>query len=168
MKKLVLLLIMTVAMSTVQAQSLRFGYFCLQNVMESLPEYTVAKQNMATLTSKYEAETKRSESEFNRKYEEFLEGQHDFAPSILEKRQSELRELLEKNIAFKENSKKLLKQAEVEAYAPVKKKVFGAVKTVGQKLNLAFVMNSDEDSLPYVDTNMGIDITDALKIELAH
>ena len=72
MKKLVLLLIMTVAMSTVQAQSLRFGYFCLQNVMESLPEYTVAKQNMATLTSKYEAETKRSEDEFNRKYEEFL------------------------------------------------------------------------------------------------
>jgi outer membrane protein len=136
--------------------------------MKSLPEYTVAKQNMATLTSKYEAETKRSEDEFNRKYEEFLEGQHDFAPSILEKRQSELRELLEKNIAFKENSKKLLKQADVEAYAPVKKKVFEAVKTVGQKLNLAFVMNSDEDTLPYVDTNMGIDITDALKIELAH
>ena len=38
---------------------------------------------------------------FNSKYEEFLDGQRSYAKSILEKRQAELRELMEKNIAFK-------------------------------------------------------------------
>ncbi len=72
--------------------------------------------------AKYDEETKRVETEFNSKYEEFLDGQRSYAKTILEKRQAELRELMEKNIAFKAEAARLLKQAEDDAYAPLKGK----------------------------------------------
>ena len=38
----------------------------------------------------------------------------DFAPSILQKRQAELQEMMEKNVAFKNESKRLLAQADAK------------------------------------------------------
>lgn len=72
-----------------------------------MPGYAIAKHNMDELREKYDAETKRVETEFNAKYEEFLDGQRTYAKTILEKRQAELRELMEKNIAFKAEATRL-------------------------------------------------------------
>lgn len=102
--------------------AIRFGYFSFEEVFRTMPGYAIAKHHMDDLRLKYDAETKRSEDEFNSKYEEFLDGQRNFAPSILEKRQAELRELMAKNMAFKAESERLLKQAEKDAYAPLKNK----------------------------------------------
>ena len=102
--------------------AIRFGYFSFEEVFRTMPGYAIAKHHMDDLRLKYDAETKRSEDEFNSKYEEFLDGQRSYAKSILEKRQAELRELMEKNIAFKAEAARLLKKAEEEAYAPLKAK----------------------------------------------
>ena len=118
------------------------------------------------LRMKYDAETKRAEDEFNSKYEEFLDGQRSFAPSILEKRQAELRELMAKNMAFKAESERLLKQAEEEAYAPLKKQIKDVIQKIGKAKGFAFVLNVDGDSLPYVDAAMGEDITELIKENL--
>ena len=79
----------------------KFGYFSYDQVLTTMREYKVVMENMNDLKTKYDAETKRVEEEFNKKYEEFLDGQRDFAPTILQKRQSELQELLKRNVAFK-------------------------------------------------------------------
>lgn len=75
---------------------LHFGYFSFDKVFHTMPGYAIAKHNMDELREKYDAETKRVETEFNAKYEEFLDGQRTYAKTILEKRQAELRELMEK------------------------------------------------------------------------
>lgn len=142
---------------------LRFGYFSFKEVFHTMPGYTLAKHNMDELRSKYDAETKRAEDEFNAKYEEFLDGQRSFAPSILEKRQAELRELMTKNMAFKAESERLLKQAEEEAYAPLKKQIQAALQKIGKEKGFAFVLNADGDALPYVDAEMGENVTEQLK-----
>ena len=144
----------------------RFGYFSYGEVFHTMPGYAIAKHNMDDLRLKYDAEAKRSEDEFNSKYEEFLDGQRGFAPSILEKRQAELRELMAKNVEFKAESEKLLRQAEEEAYAPLKKQIKEALQKIGKEKGYAFVANSDNDALPYVDAAMGEDITELLKERL--
>src|SRR3712207_8703903 len=88
-------------------------------------DYSLIQRNMADLRAKYDAEMKRVEDEFNKKYEDFLDGQRNFAPSILKKRQAELQELIEKNAAFKKEAQELLKKAEKEALAPLKLKEIG-------------------------------------------
>ncbi len=152
--------------AAVQHSTLRFGYFSFREVFHTMPGYAIAKHNMDDLKAKYDAETKRSEDEFNSKYEEFLDGQRSFAPSILQKRQAELRELMAKNIAFKAEAERLLKQAESEAYAPLKAQIKNVLQRVGKEKGYAFVMNADDDVLPYVDSAQGEDITALLKENL--
>lgn len=164
MKKLLgCLLIALLLPLALSAQVTKFGYFSYQEVLHTMPAYTSVRHHLDDLSGKYDAEMKRAEDEFNNKYEEFLDGQKEFAPSILEKRQAELRDLMEKNIAFREESKRLLAQAEQDAMAPLKANLAAAVRQIGQQQGLAFVLNTDGDAVPYVDTTLGVDITSALK-----
>lgn len=142
---------------------LRFGYFSFEQVFHTMPGYAIAKHNMDELRGKYDEETKRVETEFNSKYEEFLDGQRSYAKSILEKRQAELRELMEKNIAFKAEAARLLKKAEEEAYAPLKAKLNAALQQIGKENGFAFILNTDNNATPYLSAEMGVDITEALK-----
>ena len=143
-----------------------FGYFSFEQVFHTMPGYAIAKHNMDELRSKYDEETKRVENEFNSKYEEFLDGQRSYAKTILEKRQAELRELMEKNIAFKAEANRLLKQAEDEAFAPLKAKVNEEAQKMGKEKGFAFILNTDNNAAPYLNAEMGEDITAALEEKL--
>lgn len=149
-----------------QAQTLKFGYFSYQEVFTSMAAYARAQQNIQELKSKYETETKRSEEEFNQKYEDFLEGVQDYAPSILKKRQAELQDFMARNIAFKAESERLLKQAEKDALEPVHKQLADAVHSIAVRNGYAFVLNTDDHALPYVNESMGENITQQLKEQL--
>ena len=147
-------------------QSLRFGYFSYEEVLHTMPGYAIAKHNMDDLRAKYDAETKRAEDEFNAKYEEFLDGQRSFAPSILEKRQAELRELMAKNVTFKAEAVRLLQQADADAYAPLKAQIDAAVQKVGKVKGLAFILDTDKGAFPYVNALCGEDVTLLIKENL--
>ena len=162
MKKLLLLIVLGVFSLTANAQT-RFGYFSFDNVLKSMPDYVMAQRSIDDLRQKYDAEMKRAEDEFNSKYEEFLDVQKDLVPAILRKRQAELQEMMQKNINFKNESQRLLKQAEADAFAPVKNKLYNALTKVGQAQGYAFILNTDGDACPYVNPEMGEDATALIK-----
>lgn len=162
MKKLFLLIVLGVLSLTANAQT-RFGYFSFDNVLKSMPDYVMAQRSIDDLRQKYNAEMKRAEDEFNSKYEEFLDVQKDLVPAILRKRQAELQEMMQKNINFKNESQRLLKQAEADAFAPVKNKLYNALTKVGQAQGYAFILNTDGDACPYVNPEMGEDATELIK-----
>lgn len=164
MKKLFFLLSAMILSLQAMAQEARFGYFSYDSVFHAIPAYAIAEHNVAKLRQQYEAEAKRAEAEFNTKYEEFLDGQKDYAPSILEKRQQELRDLLAKNVAFKEQSKLLLAQAEADAMRPLHAKIASAVAKLGVQKGFAFILNTDGNAVPYVNEALGEDVTDELKL----
>ena len=120
----------------------------------------MAMGKYSQLEEKYAAETRRVEDEFNAKYEAFLEGQRDFPPTILKKRQSELQELLEKNIAFKNESKRLLAEAKAELMKPLREKLTTVLNTIGQEMGLAFIINTDNDSCPFINPQKGVNVLD--------
>lgn len=162
MKKLFLLIVLGVLSLTANAQT-RFGYFSFDNVLKSMPDYVMAQRSIDDLRQKYDAEMKRAEDEFNSKYEEFLDVQKDLVPAILRKRQAELQEMMQKNINFKNESQRLLKQAEADAFAPVKNKLYNALTKVGQAQGYACILNTDGDACPYVNPEMGEDATELIK-----
>ena len=86
--------------SSASAQ-IRFGHLSYSAAFRAMPEYVIMQKNMQDLKTQYDNETKRAEQEFNTKYEAFLDAQRDLAPAIRSKRQAELQELMEKNIAFR-------------------------------------------------------------------
>ena len=158
---------MAVVLPFMAEAQVKFGYFSYEEAFRSMPEYAIVQANLNDLRAKYDAETKRVEEEFNRKYEEFLEGQADFAPTILQKRQTELQELLKKNVAFKAEAARLLQQAEADAYAPLRERLSKVLKEIGEGNGYAFILNTDGDACPYADPQQGEDVTEALQQLLA-
>ena len=75
MKKLILFLLLLATMPAMAQGELKFGYLSYNVVMQAMPEYAAMQSSMAELREKYEAEQKRVEDDFNKKYEEFLDGQ---------------------------------------------------------------------------------------------
>lgn len=148
-----------VANTPTAQQSFTFGYLSYSEALKAMPDYAVAEATMAKLKEKFESEAKRSEEEFNKKYEDFLEGQREFPQSILEKRQSELQELMDKNVAFKEESKKLLDEARKDTFAPLHQKLQAILKTIGTNEGLAFILNTDDNAVPFVNAANGKDVT---------
>lgn len=167
MKKTIVALLMAVVSFAANAQDFKFAYFSFDTALKSMPDYGLALANIDKLRTQYDAELKRAEKEFNTKYEDFLENQRAMDPVILDKRQAELQELLHKNLKFKDEASRLLAQAENDAYGPLKAKVREAVKKIGAERGYAFVLNTDGEACPYVDSTKGDDINilvaDALK-----
>ena len=146
-----------------QTPALKFGYLSYEAVMHAMPDYAKMQEDMAQLQKYYEAEMTRVENDFNIKYEEFLDGQASFPKTILQKRQSELQEMLDKNIAFKKESQQMLKKAKDDAVKDLYKVIDAVVETIAQKRGMALVIDTDKESVTFINPIMGEDITEDVK-----
>ncbi len=161
MRKFVLMICVCFALNALaqdSTQVFRFGYLSYKAAIESMTDYATVQKQMTDLRAQYQAETLRVEDEFNRKYEDFLEGQRDFPRTILQKRQTELQELMEKNIRFKENSLKELEEAERQAMAPLRIRLIELLAKIGTERNYEFIYDTDTKALPFINPAHGEDI----------
>ena len=166
MKRFLLVIFACIAL-TAQAQDntqvLRFGYLSYEAALKAMPENAAVLMKMDSLRSAFQEELQRVENEFNRKYEDFLEGQKDFPRTILLKRQMELQEMLQKNIQFKQQSIDELKQTETLLMAPLRTRLNAAIATVAREQHLALVINTDANACPFIEPTMGVDVTEAVE-----
>lgn len=167
MRKLVILMLAVVATVAADAQTLKFGYLSYREAIKSMPGYAVARQNLESLRNQYKEETKRSEEEFNQKYELFLEAQGELAAPILKKRQAELQELLAKSVDFKNEASRLLAKAKADMFAPLNKELDALLARIATERGYAFIINTDGHALPYANPAMGEDITEIVKQAIA-
>ena len=124
-----------------QENTFRFGYLSYEGAIQSMPDYAIVQKKMKTLQEQFQAETLRVEDEFNRKYEDFLDGQRDFPRTILD--------------------------AEREAMAPLRIRLIELLSTIGREKGFAFIYDTDTKALPFLNIDFGEDINqlvqDALK-----
>ena len=99
----------------------------------------------------------RALKKFKRKYEK------TGIVKELRKRQAELQDMMDKNTAFRAEARRLLAQAESDAYAPLHAKLKAAIGEVAAEQGLAFVLNTDNNACPYINPAMGVDVTSLVK-----
>ena len=163
MKRLFILLVALVSLSVyaqdsarvVNTKVIRFAYLSYDEALKAVPGYELARQSLDNLRAKYEAEQKRAEDEFNLKYEEFLEGQRDFPETILRKRQTELKEMMERNIAFKKDIREQLAIAEAKLFDPLKELLTSALTKIAIENGYAFILNTDQNAVPFIHVGAG-------------
>jgi outer membrane protein len=165
MKRFLLVIFACIAMAA-QAQdnapALKFGYLSYDLAMKSMSEYATVQMRMDSLRSAFNAEMQRVEDEFNRKYEDFLDGQKDFPRTILLKRQTELQEMLQKNLVFKQQLQQELKDTEAQLMAPLRIHLNEAIATIAREQGLALVINTDANACPFIDPAMGVDVNETV------
>lgn len=164
MRRYILTLLSLVAMGAM-AQS-KFGYVSYMEMVKALPEYSIVVTHLDELQAKYEAEIARSEREFNQKYSDFIEEQHNFPENIRIKRHKELQELMEKSVAFKDEINRAMREARREMMQPLHDKVDEAVMKVCIDNKYDYVLNTDDRAYIAINPQSGKDITAQVKKEL--
>ena len=154
-----ILCLMLLSMPFLAKAQLRFGYLRYTEVCRQMPQYAQVQQQMSDLKAKYEKEATRSEAEFQRKFS-------DCPASILQKRQAELQEVMERGIAFRQEAQDLLAKAEKDLMNGVYAQLDTAIQAVAAQYGYAFVLNTDEHAAPYINPAMGDNITDLVRVRL--
>lgn len=154
--------IVAVDSTVASTPAIKFGYLSYDLALRQMPDYAIARQKVADLRTSFDAEAKRVEDEFNKKYEAFLEGQREFPRTILLKRQTELQELMQKNIAFKEQARRELQKAEADAMAPLKDSLKTVLALLVEERGYAFILNTDANAFPAISPTMGEDVNDVV------
>ncbi len=161
-----ILLTFLLALPLAVAAQVRMGYLSYNKVMQQMPEYAQAQEELTTLKTQYDNEATRSEEEFQRKFTEFLQGQKDFPQNILLKRQGELQSLMENGIDFRLEAQKLLTEAEQDLLAQVSAKLDEAIRAVGDEGGYLCIINTDANQCPYINSTVGDDVTYAVMMKL--
>ena len=144
------------------SQPLKFGYLSYQQVLEAIDGYDEVQKTIAGLRQAYAQELNRSEEIFSKQFAEYVEGQKNFPDNIRLKRQKELQQTMEESLQFKQEAKELLQKKEAEVVDRLRERLNRAISEIASERGYAFVLNTDNNSFPFVNGAMGDDITNEL------
>lgn len=147
-------------------QQLKFAVVSIETVLKQMPGYAEAESDYQELVKKYEIEQKASADEFNAKYQSFLDNQHNYAPSILRKRQLELEDMMKRNELFRIETNRLLKEARADFFKPLRQRINTMLNAIATEEGYAFVLNTDAEAVPFVNPENGVNITETLLVKL--
>jgi outer membrane protein len=75
---------------------------------------------------------------------------------------------MDQSIAFKNEAKKMLADAEKEAMKPLYDQLNKVIRSIGEEYHFSYILNTDCNAYPYINTSVGEgqDINDIVKAAL--
>ena len=164
MKKLIICAICAICgFTTANAQG-KFGHVNTQEIIQAMPEYDKAKNEIDALQKQYEADLKSMQDELQKKGEAFENEQATLPENIKQRRQQELNEMYQKIQQSYQDNQQALAKASQEKMQAIQAKVLEAIGAVGQAGQYVYIM--ENGSLPYISTTLSTDITAQVKAKL--
>lgn len=162
MKKVILLALLLAPLSLL-AQ--KFGHFNTEDIINMMPEYTAAQNEIKALQQQYEADLKRMQDELQKKSEEYQKEEAKLLDNVKQRRQAELEDLYKRiQQSFQDNQQSLQKMSADKMQA-ITQKVLAVIKEVGQAGNYVYIMDISA-GIPYVSTTLSTDVTADIKKKL--
>ena len=164
LKKIALLVVLFALPLGAMAQ--KFAHMNSQEVIVVMPEYTKAQADLEAMSKKYSQEMERTQSEFNKKVQEFQQQADSLPRNIAERRQKELQELQEKGMQFQQDAQQQLQKSYADMMEPIYKKIEDAIKAVGQEGGYTYIFDLNRTEIPYVNEAQSTDVTAAVKAKV--
>ena len=164
MKKLILCAICAICGFTTANAQAKFGHVNTQEIIQAMPEYDKAKNEIDALQKQYEADLKSMQDELQKKGEAFEKEQATLPENIKQRRQQELTEMYQKIQQSYQDNQQALAKASQDKMQAIQAKVLDAIKAIGQSGQYVYIM--DNGSLPYISATLSTDITAQVKAKL--
>ena len=162
MKKLFVALMMILPMS-VFAQ--KFGHFDSAEVIQAMPEYTSAQNEIQAKAKTYEDELKRMQDEFRTKAEDYEKNQATLVDAVKQRREQELQDLQTRLQEYYQNSQQDLSKLQQEKLQAIQEKLIKVVQEVGESGGYVYIMDLSA-GIPYISTTLSTDLTSQIKSKL--
>ena len=93
MKKLLFMILM---LTPIAVMAQKFGHVNTQDIIQAMPEYTKAKNEIDALQKQYEADLKSMQDELQKKSQDYEANEKTLPDNIKQRRQQELQEMYQK------------------------------------------------------------------------
>ena len=163
LKKLVVLLFCALPMFAMAQDKL--AHVNSQEVMMAMPELAEIHRTLDALQSEWESVLMSMQEELFSKFREFQERQATMPESIREVRQSELSELEQRIVTFRQQAGNDLQQKQQELVSPVIERVRRAIEQVGTENNFLYIFDLAVESVVF-HSPTAIDATPLVKTKL--
>ena len=164
MKKLIICAICAFCGLTASAQA-KFGHVNTQEIMQAMPEFTKAQNEIKALQEQYEADLKSMQDELQKKGEAFDKEQASLPDNIKQRRQQELQDMYTKIQQSYQDNQQALSKASQEKMQAITTKILDAIKAVGQAGQFVMI-NEVNAGIPYISTTLSTDVTAQVKAKL--
>ena len=169
MKKLLIGLFAILAF-TASVSAQKFGFVDSQYILENIPEYKSAQQQLDRISLQWQKEIEAKFAEIDKMYKDFQAEAILLSDDMKKKREEEI---IDKEKAAKELQKQrfgkggdLLKRRQ-ELIKPIQDKVYNAIKEISTTKNYVAVFDKSSD-LTILYTNPKFDISDAVLEEMGY
>ncbi len=160
MKKILFAALMLLAPLTMSAQ--KFGHFNSAEVVQLMPEYTTAQNELQTLAQQYEEDQKRMQDELQKKADDFQKEQANMLENLRARREQELNDLYQRYQQSLADNQQAFQKAQAEKMQAISEKITNAVKQIGDAGGYVYIMDITS-GIPYISTKLSTDITPELK-----
>lgn len=143
----------------------KFGHFNSAEVIQAMPEYTTAQNEVQAKAKTYEDELKRMQDELRTKMEDYEKNQATLVDAVKQRREQELQDLNTRLQEYYTNSQQDLSQLQSEKLRAIQEKLVKVVEEVGQAGGYVYIMDTSA-GIPYISKTLSTDLTSQIKSKL--
>lgn len=143
----------------------KFGHVNAQEIIQVMPDYTKAKNEIDALQKQYEDDLKSMQDELTKKSQAYEKEQATLPDNIKQRREQELQEMYQKIQQSYQDNQQALAKASQEKRQAITTKVIDAIKQVGQAGGYVYIMDV-AGGVPYISTTLSTDVTADVKAKL--
>ena len=162
MKKLLFMILM---LTPIAVMAQKFGHVNTQDIIQAMPEYTKAKNEIDALQKQYEADLKSMQDELQKKPQDYEANEKTLPDNIKQRRQQELQEMYQKIQQSYQDNQQALAKASQEKMSAITAKVVDAIKQVGDAGGYVYIMELN-GGIPYISNTLSTDVTAQVKTKL--
>lgn len=160
MKKILFAAVMLLAPLTMSAQ--KFGHFNSSEIVQLMPEYTTAQNELQTLAKQFEEDEKRMQDELQKKADEFQKEQANLLENVRARREQELNDLYQRVLQSRQDNQQAFQKAQADKLQAISDKVLEAVKKIGEEGGYVYIMDITS-GIPFISTKLSTDVSAELK-----
>lgn len=162
MKKVILMALLMLPLS-MMAQ--KFGHFNSADIIQIMPEYTTAQEEIQKLQTQYETDLKRMQDELKKKSEDFDKEKATLLDNVRQRRELELQDLYQRIQQNYQDNQKSLSETSQQKMQAISEKMLAAIKAVGSEGGYVYIMDTSA-GIPYISTTLSTDVTTQVKAKL--
>ncbi len=163
MKKLILTALVALPLSVFAQQ--KFAHVNSTLIVQAMPEYTTAQNDIQKLATQYEEELKRMQDELQKKLKDYQDNGATLPDATKQRREQELTDLNQRLEQYYQTSQQDLQKAQQTKLNEISEKVGAAIKEVGTAGGYVYVMDVSS-GIPFINEAISTDVTDQVKAKL--
>ena len=167
MKKILLTLLLTVAVSAVAgAQNVKFGHINSQELISLMSEMDSARVSLQLYQQDLEETMHGMEDEYNAKSTEYQRKSATWTPAVRVSKEKDLQDLVQRIQQFQQTAQQDMQRQQQILMAPIFQKASDAIQKVAKEQSLVYVFDTSAGAVIYFDEAQSVDLLPAAKAEL--